>query len=145
MIFPYKEILSFFGHCHVTFPYMEPLFKVKVSFFSESFVQKTTQQSNGSSKVTSDSRVYTNYSKNNLFLFANTYEKSIVSKEYCIACHDDKMCFLTNCRYHNSLIGNIKDLQQKLDAFRFNYQHVDCLYTLFKNRFNGKVVMKTFR
>ena len=28
VIFPYKEILSFFGHCHVTFPYMEPLFLV---------------------------------------------------------------------------------------------------------------------
>ena len=65
-----------------------------------------------------------------------------MSKEYCIAGHDDKMCFLPNCRYHIVLIGNIKELLQKLDAFCFNYQHVDCLYTLFKYRFNGKIVIK---
>ena len=52
-------------------------------------------------------------------------------------------CFLPNCRYHNILIGNIKELLQKLDAFCFNYQHVDCLYTLFKDRFNGKIVIKS--
>ena len=32
------------------------------------------------------------YSKNSLFISANTYEKHIVSKEYCIARHDDKIC-----------------------------------------------------
>ena len=85
---------------------------------------------------------YTNYSKNSLFISANTYEKYIVSKDYCIAGHDDKMCFLPNCRYHIILIGNIKELLQKLDAFCFNYQHVDCLYTLFKYRFNGEIVIK---
>ena len=86
---------------------------------------------------------YTNYSKNSLFISANTYEKFIVSKEYCIAGHDDKMCFLPNCRYHNFLIGNIKELLQKLDAFCFNYQHMDCMYTLFKYSFNGKIVIKS--
>ena len=86
---------------------------------------------------------YTIYSKNSLFLSANTYEKYIVSKEHCIAGHDDKMCFLPNCRYHIILIGNIKELLQKLDAFCFNYQHVDCLYTLFKYRFSGKIVLKS--
>ena len=86
---------------------------------------------------------YTNYSKNSLFISANTFEKFMLSKEYCIARHDDKMCFLPNCRYHIILIGNIKDLLQKLDAFCFNYQHVDCLYTLFKYRFSGKIVVKS--
>ena len=86
---------------------------------------------------------YTNFSKNSLFVSANTYEKYTVSKEYCIARHDDKMCFLPNCRFHIILIGNIKELPQKLDAFCFNYQHVDCLYTLFKYRFNGKIVIKS--
>ena len=51
---------------------------------------------------------YTNYSKNSLFISANTYEKNILSKKYCIARHDDKMCFLPKCRYHNILLGNIK-------------------------------------
>ena len=66
-----------------------------------------------------------------------------MSKGYCIALHDDKMCFLPNCRYHIILVGNIKDLLQKLDSFCFNYQHVDCLYTLFKYRFNGKIFIKS--
>ena len=86
---------------------------------------------------------YTNCSKNSLFISANTYEKYIVSKEYFIARHDDKMCFPANCRYHIILIGNIKDLLQKMDAFSFNYQHVDCLYTLFKQRFSDKIVLKS--
>ena len=86
---------------------------------------------------------HTNYSKNSLFISANNYEKFIVSKEYCIARHNDKMCFLPNCRYHIILKGNIKDLLQKLDAFCFNYHHVDCLYTLFKYRFSGKIVVKS--
>ena len=86
---------------------------------------------------------YTKYSKNSLFISANTYEKYIVKKEYCVARHDDKRCFLLNCRYHIILIGNIKELLQKLDAFCFNYQHVDCLYILFKYRFSGKIVLKS--
>ena len=87
-------------------------------------------------------RFYTNYSKDSLFISAPTNEIYIVSKEYCIAHHDDKMCLLPNCRYHIILIGNIKDLLQKLDAFCFIYQHVDCLCTLFKYRFSGKNVVK---
>ena len=87
---------------------------------------------------------YTCYSKNSLLISANTYEKYTVSKEYCIAGHDDKMCFLPNCRYHNILIGNIKEVLQKLDAFCFKYHHVECLYTLFKKyRFKGKNVIKS--
>ena len=86
---------------------------------------------------------YTNYSKNSLFISANTNEKYIASKEYCFARHDDKLCFLLNCRYHIILIGNIKELLQKLDAFCFNYQLVYCLYTLFKYRFSGKIVLKS--
>ena len=86
---------------------------------------------------------YTIFSKNSLLTSANTYEKFIVSKEYCIARHDDKMCFLPNCGYHIILIGNIKDLLQKLHALCFNYQHVDCLYKLFKYRLNGKVVIQS--
>ena len=87
--------------------------------------------------------LHTNYSKNSLFVSANTHEKHIVSTAYCIAGHDDKMCFLPNCRYHIILIVNIKELLQKLDAFCFNYQHVDCLYTLFKYRFRDKIVIKS--
>ena len=55
-------IRMFFGHCHVKFPYMEPVsffgrFLQEVSCFSDSFVQKTTQKSDGSCNVTSDSQL----------------------------------------------------------------------------------------
>ena len=86
---------------------------------------------------------HTNFSKTSLFISANTYEKYIVSNEYCIAGHDDKMCFLPNCRYQIILIGNIKELLQKLDIFCFNYQHVDCLCTIFQHRFSGEIVVRS--
>ena len=86
---------------------------------------------------------YTQYSKNSLFLSANTSEKYIVSKKYSIARRNDKMCFLPNCRYHIIMIGNIKELLQNLDAFCFYYQHVECLCTLFKYRFSGKTFVKS--
>ena len=82
---------------------------------------------------------YTNFSKNSLIISAKTYEKYTLSKECSIARHDNKMCFLPNCRYHIIL----KELLQKLDAFCFNYQQVDCLYTLFKYRSSGKIVVKS--
>ena len=82
------------------------------------------------------------HSKNSLFISPNSYEKYVVKKEYCFARHDDKMCLLPNCRYHIILISNIKELLQKLDAFCFNYQHVDCLYTLFKYLYSGQIVVK---
>ena len=53
------------------------------------------------------------------------------------------MCFLPNWRYHFLLKGDIKELLQKVDAFCFNHQHVNCQYTLFKYRFNGKFVVKS--
>ena len=76
MTFQYEEILSFFGHCHVTFPYMEALsffgrfvLKVIVSCFSDSFVQKRTQQSDSSYTVTSDSQLlYKSFKKQSLYL-----------------------------------------------------------------------------
>ena len=144
------SIQIFFGHCHVAFPYMEPLSffgrfvqKVIVSCFSDSIVQTTTQQSDGSCNVTCDSQLLYKLFKNSLFVSANFFGKNFVSKEYCIARHDDKMCFLPSYRYHITLTGNIKELLQKLDAFCFNYQHVDCLYTLFKYRFSGNIVLKS--
>ena len=91
-----------------------------------------------------NSSFYTKFSKNSFFISANTYmKKKILSKENCIARHDDKMCFVPSCRYHIILKGNIKILLQKLDAFCFNYQHVDCLNTLFNFRFSGKIVVKS--
>ena len=86
---------------------------------------------------------YTKISEKSLFISAKTYEKFIVCRDYCIAHHDDKTCFLPACKYHIVLLGNVQELLKKLDTFCFTYQHVDCLYTLFKYRFCGKVIAKS--
>ena len=107
-------------------------------------------QAIGSASVRQDSKMatimlqsipslYTNFSEKGLFISAGTYEKYIVCADYCIAHDDDKTCFLPVCIYHIVLLGNVEELLKKLDTFCITYQHVDCLYTLFKHRFSGKV------
>ena len=88
-------------------------------------------------------RFYTKLSEKNLFISAKTYEKYIVCKDYCIAHDHDKTCFLPASNNHIILLGNIEELLKKLDIFCFPYQHVDCLYTLFKYRFSGKIIAKS--
>ena len=86
---------------------------------------------------------YAKISEKTLFISATTYEKYIVCKDYCIAHHIEKTCSLPACKYHIVLLGNVQGLLKKLDTFCFTYQHVDCLYTLFKYRFSGKVIAKS--
>ena len=87
---------------------------------------------------------YSVYSAKSLHICANTYEKYLVSKVYCVAQHEDSMCTVPNCKYHFLLIEekDNNDLLQKLDTFCFTYQLVDCLCTLLKYRFDGKIVTK---
>ena len=89
--------------------------------------------------------IYRKLSEKRLVVSANTYEKYIVCKDYCIAHHDDKTCFLLVRKNHIILLGNVEKLLKKLDTFCFTYQHVDCLYTLFINRFSRKVIGKIGR
>ena len=86
---------------------------------------------------------YAKISEKSLFIFATTYEKYIACKDYCIAHHNEKTCFLPVCEYYIELLGNVQELLKKLDTFCFTYQHVDCLYTLFKYRFSGKLIAKS--
>ena len=86
---------------------------------------------------------YTKLSEKSLLISANTYEKYIDCKDYCVAHHDDKTCFLLSCKYHIILLGNVEELLNKLDSFCFTYQHVDSLYTLFKYRLSGKFIAKS--
>ena len=86
---------------------------------------------------------YAKTSEKSLFISATTYEKKIVCKDYCIAHHNEKTCFLPTCKSHIVPLGNVQELLKKLDTFCFTYQHVDCLYTLFKFRFSGKVIAKS--
>ena len=86
---------------------------------------------------------YAKVSEKSLFLSAETNEKFIVCKDYCIAHYDDQTCFLPACKNHIVLLREIEELLHNLDTFCFTYQHVDCLYTLFKYRFSGKVIAKS--
>ena len=86
---------------------------------------------------------YAKISEKSLFFSAKTYEKLIVCNDYCIAHHDDKTCPLPACKYHIILLGETEELLHKWDTFCFTYQHVDCLYTLFKYRFSGKIIAKS--
>ena len=86
---------------------------------------------------------YAKVPEKSLFISATTSEKYIVCKDYCIAHHNEKTCFLPACKYHSVLIANVQELLKKLDTFCFTYQHMDCLYTLFKYRFSRKVIAKS--
>ena len=87
--------------------------------------------------------VYAKISEKNLFISATTYENYFVCNDYCIAHHKEKRCFLPACKYHIVLLGFVQELLKKLNIFCFTYQHVDCLYTLFKYGFSGKVIAKS--
>ena len=89
------------------------------------------------------SSFYAKTSEKNLFISATTYEKYIVCKDYCIVHHNEKTCFLPACKYHIVLLGNVQELLKKLDTFCSTYQHVDCMYALFKYRFSGKIIAKS--
>ena len=85
---------------------------------------------------------YAKNSEKSLFISATSYENYIVRKDYCNAHHREKTCSLPACKYHIVLLGNVQELLKKLDSFCFTFEHADCLYTLFKYRFSGKVVAK---
>ena len=109
-------------------------------FFSDSFCQFSSQFSDGSHYVTNkQSAASTQNCQKKISLFLQIrMKKNIVCTVYCIAHHDDKTCFLPTCKNHIILLGNVEELLKKLDTFCFTYQHVDCLYTLFKYRLTGK-------
>ena len=44
-----------------------------------------------------------------LFFCAKIYENHILSKEYRIAHHDNKLCFLPNSKCHIILVTDIED------------------------------------
>ena len=78
--------------------------------------------------------------ENSLYSSSNRYENYIACKDCCIAHNDDRPWFLPNWRCHIILTEDIEELLQKLYAFCFTYQHVDCLYTLIQYQFSGKVL-----
>ena len=82
------------------------------------------------------------YSEKNLITSANTYKKNCLQRLLC-SLSNDKTCFVSNCKLHIILLGNVEELLRKFDIFCFTYQHVYCLYTLFRYRFSGEVIAKS--
>ena len=159
-------IRIFFGHCHVTiplrwflplsvivtwhfhicrsFPYQVIVFVIQKFVVFRFILSLLIAKFRWQPLCYEQSPAFTQkFQKKSLFISATTFEKYIVCKHYCIAHHDDKTCFLPACKYHIILHGNVEELLKKLDTFSFTYQHVDCLYTLFKYRFSGKVIAKS--
>ena len=104
IFFPFLVILTWHVHVRNLFRFWLFSQKVIVSCFLDSFYSENDSTIRCNCIVTSDSRLLYNLLKNPVLISANAYENYIVSKAYCIARHDDKMCFLPNCRYHLILI-----------------------------------------
>ena len=118
--------------------------------FSDSFCQFLSQRKEASKDgrmaaimLQTIPRFYAKIPEKSLFISAKKKEKLIVCKDYCIAHHDDKTCLLPACKYHIILLGKIEEFLHKLETFCFTYQHVDCLYTLFKYLFSGKIIAQS--
>ena len=103
-------IVSFFGYCYVITFFGTLSQEIVIHFFSESFVQKATQQSDGSCNYTIDTRLFCKLSEKQFPYYGKHIWKKIVCKQYCIAQHDDRVCFLFNCRYHSTLLRDLDDL-----------------------------------
>ena len=66
------------------------------------------------------------------------YKAFLLTSEYSLASHNYIFCPLKNFSHHIILIStSINELLQKLDHLSFQYQTVDCLYTLYKHQIFG--------
>ena len=85
---------------------------------------------------------YSDYSRDSLFTSVSNalYEKYIVTQDYCVSTHSF-LCSLDNCKFHLLLIGTtFSQILQRLDKHIYIYQEIDCLYTLFKHKFNSSIL-----
>ena len=121
VILPYKDLLSFFGHCHVTFPYMwvisilsNRLCNSKNCCSQIHFVTSYRKIQMATIMLQTIPRFYAKILEKSFFISATTYEKYIVCKDYCIAHHNEKTCFLPACKYHVVLLGKVQELLKKL-------------------------------
>ena len=88
---------------------------------------------------------YSDYCQKSLFISVSSdfYEKYIVTQDYFVSIHSS-YCSLENCNFPILLIGSSFDqILQRLGNFRFTFQIIDCLYTLYKYRFYSNVILST--
>ena len=80
--------------------------------------------------------------KRNFFRKSNS---NTVSIKDCRFNNDDKTCFLSKCRYHKLITGDIDSSPEKLDSVCLTHKQVDCPDLLVKHRFFNKIVVKSIR
>ena len=126
----------------------QKVFSYAVETLNESLVNKELlQQFKKSSKIEFGSWFHFE-KKDGGFRYFYAHENHTLLDRSKLVCSRDDLakpkdsCFLPIFRYHIILSGDFRELLQKLDAFSFKFQHVDCLYTPFKYRFSGKSVAK---
>ena len=84
--------------------------------------------------------IYKKFYEKALFICVSVkdYKPYLLTNEYSVASHNYTLCPLKNCSFHIILISSsIKELLQKLDDLSFQYQTVDCLYTLYRHQIFG--------
>ena len=85
------------------------------------------------------------YNRNCLFvsIYQENINKFLITSNYSVAIHKD-FCSVEKCTYHILLYSEEgpESLLKKLNGSTFLYQHVDCVFTLYKFRFYGNIVRK---
>ena len=116
-----NDCISVYGN-HVTITS-----KVTIPSFQIQFVQQKHNLQMAAVMMQVVPSFYSVYSTKSVHICADTYEKYLVSEDYCVAQHKNSMCTAPNCKYHILLIAekDKNDLMQKLDTFCFTYQLVD--------------------
>ena len=68
------------------------------------------------------------------FLFRTIFTKKYRTQDYCVSTYDS-FCFLEKRKFNLILIGtSLIQFFQRSDKYLYIYQHIDCLYTLYKHR-----------
>ena len=112
--------------------------------FSDSFCQFLSNLSDGSQYVTNNPQLLHKFFGKKCSLFLQIHmENTLLVKTTASPITTTRPVFLPACKYHIILLGNTEGLPKKLHTFCFTYQHADCLCTLFKYRFSGKVNSKS--
>ena len=104
--FQMKGIFSFYGHRHVFLSFDGPVEQVVLLCFSDSIVRKEIQESDGTCKYTSGTQLLSKLFEKQFSNTASTNGKYTVTKDYNVAHHESKLCFLPNCRFRISLRRN---------------------------------------
>ena len=90
---------------------------------------------------------YFKFKDNTIFISSSTFPSSELlnlGEQHAIASHSKSECKIENCSFHLLLFGTTLELERsnfppKLLPISFQYQGVDCLFTIFYNYFQSVI------